>query len=290
MKRTFQLFWQKSWDNLLHLVAFNFIWFVLSLPLLVSVYVTVRSLAVAEAGGALPPVAVESVESDAAGATGAEDMGRTEELIVVGGGGLAQYMTPMVMMSLVFMALSWVVFCVATGFVFHGMADIVPEYDFSGYKHVVRKYHRRGPVLRSVGLMTLFAATSVATLVNLYVYLVLATSKAAVFLLLAGIMIWFGLLVLMAFPLAMALSAQRGTGIWGSIRSGASLSLSSPGRMFVVGTMAVLVTLVAVISGAGAGFFMMAAPAALYNAAARAFIEELEAKTQAEGETQDETG
>lgn len=283
MKRTFQLFWSKSWDNLIHLVLFNFIWFT---PL-VALFFAMMLVTMVFGGNertSVPP-AVEAAA--AAEAPEAEDTYTEEAPGEAPAGEEAPAGTAAKISALMFLACAWLVFCVATGFVFYGMADIVTHYDFSGYKEVAREFSRRGPILKSIGLVTICAVTLLATAVNILFYLDLAGSKGILFLLLAGIMLWFLLFAVMTFGQTLPLVAQRRMGLLAALRSAAILSLSAPMRNLAVLAVVATILMLAVLSGAGVGFFVLAAPAVLFNCEVRARFEELEAEVEsAAGEDQ----
>ena len=174
--------------------------------------------------------------------------------------------------------------CVATGFVYFATADFVANYDFSGYREVLRKYLKRGPILRSVGLITLFIVTLVAAVANVLFYLNLASRFGVVLFILAGVMLWFACFVVMTFVLAMPLVAQRDLTVWQAIRSGAVMALARPVRTLVVAVTASVIFVLGLMSGAGAGFFAVSAPTALFNAAAKVSLDEAEGRTPGEPE------
>ena len=177
---------------------------------------------------------------------------------------------------LVFLGLSWLLFSVAAGFVFYAVADIIAEYDFSGYFYVAKRFLRRGPILKSIFVVTACAVTFIATVANILFYLNLAATRGAAYLILAGVMLWFLLFVLMTFALTLPLAAQRHMTTLRAVRLAALLSLSRPLRMLVILVTAGAIVLIAFVSGAGVGFFVVSVPAALFNSEVRVRIEEIE--------------
>jgi len=289
--RTFQLFWQKTWDNLFHLIVVNFIWFTLSLPLMFALVLTLNAIA--------PPLstqnerALSALEREGSGAERADEGPVEEGETAPGDMGGSQGQDaceadaespdrpffnwgPHVVWPLIFLVFSWILFCIAAGFVFYAAADMVTGYDFSGYRCVLEGFLRRGPLLKSILSITVCAVTFVATVVNVLFYLHLAAARSPWYLVLAGVMLWFLLFVMMTFALALPLAAQRGLRILPSLRLGALLALSRPLRMFIVITVAGAIVLVALVSGAGVGFFIVSVPATLFNSEVRARLEEIE--------------
>lgn len=278
----FSLFWRKAWDNLGHVVILNMLWLTLAIPTglaIYSVWVTVVTTSQA------PAVAQAGVSPDEAAALspGAPQPGApaptADEKPPI-----RFRWTPAAIPAVMFLALSWVLLCVATGFVYFATADFVANYDFSGYREVLRKYLKRGPILRSVGLITLFIVTLVAAVANVLFYLNLASRFGVVLFILAGVMLWFACFVVMTFVLAMPLVAQRDLTVWQAIRSGAVMALARPMRTLVVAVTASVIFVLGLMSGAGAGFFAVSAPTALFNAAAKVSLDEAEGRTPGEPE------
>jgi hypothetical protein len=301
MGATLAIFWRKTWDNLGHVVFFNFIWFTLCIPFFLALVFAMRMSF--NAGGigytAAPATSAESPAPAAAelGST-AEALLSTVSALPGTDSGLAAGVHGSIrpvfglrtVEALFLLIISWTLACAATGFVFYAMSDLVTEYDFSGYRFIFRQFLRRGPVLRSIGLLSIFAFTFVATLANIVFYLILAQTKGPAFLGLAGVMLWFEIFVTMTCALALPIMAQRdlarayaqelidagrGTApaelpaaarVWPAMRTAAVIALSSPMRTFGVLLIALCIVCIGLISGAGVGFFVMAAPAALFNA------------------------
>ena len=289
MKRTFQLFWQRGWDNLVHLVIFNLVWFTLSLPFLFGLVMFLMVLGPETSPPDAPaeaPAREEAAsegpllsEHPAAGEPAAGEKGARESPLEFLERASRERMAAhgrRLGLVLLYLACCWVLFCVATGYVFFAMADIVAEYDFGGYGYITRRFLRRGPILRSIAAVTLCGVTLAVSLANIVFYLYLAAARGLVFILLAGIMAWFVLLVIMTFALAMPLVAQRGMRLLPAVRTAAILALSAPLRTFFVVAAAGVVAIIAICSLAGFGFFVVSAPAVLFNAEVRSRLEEIE--------------
>lgn len=276
MMRTFQLFWRRAWDNLFHIIFINFIWFTLSLPLIFSLLFTLRALA--------PPLspenerALSAIEADQADQTATPQAPPEPENDAprpASKGPLVNW-GPHMTAPLIFLGLSWIISCVASGFVFYATADIVTEYDFSGYFHVLRAFMKRGPILKSILAITVCTVTFIASVVNVFVYLHLAATRGVWYLVLAGVMLWFLLFVMMTFALTLPLAAQRDMKTFAALRLAALLSLSRPLRMLLVIMVAGGTMIVSLVSGAGVGFFILSLPAVLFNSEVRARLEEIE--------------
>jgi len=324
MGSTYAVFWRKAWDNLGHVIVFNFIWFTLAIPFFLAFLLAVRTMFPSEppalpheppapearlpiptAPPAEPGVRAESIESatapsESAAAAPAETgesppvppSGETPEPPAAPAPShkVRFHFGADAVAALVFLAMSWALLSAATGLVFYGMADITTEYDFSGYRFIFRQFLRRGPILRSVALVTIFFVTFFASWANIAFYLYLAMAKGMVFLLLAGVMLWFVLFLTMTFALALPIMAQRDlriayeseafpdaaeeqraargprTGLWPALRTGAVIALSFPGRTFFLTLTGFFIFLLGVLSTAGVGFFAISAPAVLFNA------------------------
>ncbi len=292
MKEAFGVFWRKFWDNLGHVVIFNFIWFTACIPLFLALMLAANTFVTRE------PVALgtgePTTESQAAVETPVDaDNALSSDSLLVGSDGkpvkLSFHFGPRGAAVAVFAVMAWLVLCAATGLVFYGMADLTTEYDFSGYKFIFRTYVRAGPMARSVALLNIFVFTFAASLANIVFYLYLAGTMSPLFLVLAGVMLWFVLFASMTSMLALAIMAQRDLrdayeranrgedtegevlnegrrGLWQAIRSGAIVTLLAPGRTIVLAGVALLIFAVGMASGAGAGFFAMSGPAVLFNA------------------------
>lgn len=276
MMRTFQLFWRKAWDNLFHLILINFIWFTLSLPLMFSFAFALRSLA--------PPLsqrnerALAAIEGNQAGQTEPPQAAPEAADATAPVESARSFINwgPHMAAPLVFLGLSWIISCVASGFVFYATADIVTEYDFSGYFYVLKAFLKRGPILRSILAITVCTVTFIAAVVNVLVYLHLAATRGVVYLVLAGVMLWFLLFVMMTFALTLPLAAQRDMKTLAALRLAALLSFSRPLRMFIIIIVAGATVIVSLVSGAGVGFFIVSVPAVLFNSEIRARLEEIE--------------
>lgn len=316
MGAIFGLFWRKAWDNLFHIIIFNMIWLTLTIPFLQALRITGNTLfpvieqaaaPAPAATGAAPAIqstataAVEStmlapeiqstasvaVESTATAATGAPSVDSTSAATA-----RPRHFrwTAAGIPAIVMFIAAWLLVCVATGFVFYGTADIVANYDFSGYKDVFRTFMKKEPVARSIILVSLFAAVFVASWANLAFYLSVARSMGILFVLLAGVMLWFIVFVSMAFMYALPVAAQGNMKVFQSIKVGAVFALTYPARSFAALLVGGLVFILGVASAIGAGFFAVAAPAMLFNAAARIRLDEMEGK-RPEGEaTSDDDG
>jgi len=332
MKRVLGLFWQKSWDNLGHVVVFNFIWFALAVPFFFVLMLTVMSPEVfkrtALPEGEAPLAAAPTAPSPSAAGSTQTALSSTEAAVALDAGGVPAAAAGRVSTAsevtfqptasaiplFVLLAMAYVVVCAATGFVYFGMADMVLEYDFTGYKYIAKVYLRRGPVLRTIALITLFIATFVATQANLGFYLNLARTRGMVFLVLAGVMLWIVIFITMTFVLALPVLAQRElrradaiaaahataemagraqsstsedlilppeVTLWRTIRTAAVMAMSAPGRTIFVLLIGFLLFLLGIFSGAGVGFFAVAAPAVLFNADVRVHLEEAEGRGEA---------
>jgi hypothetical protein len=297
MKRTFQLFWQRTWDHLVHLTIINFIWFTLTVPF----FLSFRSAVVAIAPLETVAVSAEQEQGPQAAADGSEtddespataEVAEAETADIEPDGQAPVESTsettavrqeiklrwgPHVVAPLVLTGMTFLLSSVALGFVFYATADIVAEYDFSGYKAVLRTYLRRGPILKSVAVSTLFLVTMSATLVNMAVYSYLSAAKSSGFSLLAGIMLWFVLFAAMTFSLTLPLVAQRSMSLPRALKTAAIFTLSRPLRMFILMLLTVSIIVISVLSGAGMGFFVVSIPATLFNAEVAARYEEREA-------------
>ncbi|MCD6404514.1 MAG: hypothetical protein J7M19_01660 [Planctomycetes bacterium] len=312
MKRTLQLFWHKTWDNLVQVVLINFIWFAFATLLFFAAAALVNVMAAREAEATLAegtaqksavtdeipaagreaPTAVpqpaDEKPGDAAGAPveeqepaaeGAEAPAATDAVPDA-------VMSPTnIVGTLAFLVPAWVLFSVATGFVFYATADIVTQYDFGGYRLLLRKFLRRGPVLRSVAAGTVFGVTFLVTLANAIFYVKVSPDRGIVFLVLAGLMLWFLVFLVMTYALAMPLMAQRDMRLLPAVKTAAILSLSAPVRTFVVIIVAWTIIVLSVASGAGVGFFLMSATAILFNAEVRSRLEEIEREPDPPGAT-----
>jgi len=296
------LFWRKSWDNLGHVVLFNFIWFTFLIPFVFSVFIAVRVLYPSEEPPASAQEALVSGNASAALPQGAT-AGSTDAVLAADAGsapgGAQKEASPRAFRpsvrgipAILMLVMSWLVFCAATGFVFYGMADIVTEYDFSGYKFILKIFLRRGPVARSILLLTFFLVTLYVSTRNIDWYLLFAKEKGLVFLLPAGVMLWFVLFLTMTCMLTLPVAAQRdlkaayaedaqpasgegasaqenkpaNAGLWSCLKAAAVISLSSPLQTFAALVVTVLIAALGVYTMAGVGFFAMAAPATLLNA------------------------
>lgn len=297
------LFWRRVWDNLFHVVAFNIIWFTLAIPFFYSVRSAVITLfptqessvaGAAESGGfegtsALPPDRnpLSSTDTRVGGSSEAALLpGQAEKprhTFTFGSAGAV---------SLVMLVMSWAVLCTATGFVYYGLADIVTEYDFSGYRFLLRRFLKKGPILKSIAVLTFFVLTFCASSANMFFYLALAQTKGLTFLLLGGIMLWFIVFLTMTCALVLPVMAQRDLSaayaaegaqapdglsqadnaamqdsrLWPAFKTAALISLSSPLQTFFVLVLGILIMALGVFTMAGVGFFAVAAPAALFNA------------------------
>jgi hypothetical protein len=305
MKRVFALFWHKFWDDIGHVVLINFIWFTLSIPFFLAVLFAVRnfvgerpsldtgaSVSSSEAAGEVAAPSIESSSSELASSQ--SEIGSTGEAVTVPQRHNEFRMGADAPAAIIFLIFSWTLMCAATGFVSYGMADLTTEHDFSGYRFLFRSYLRRGPVLRSVALLTLLTVTFCASWANIIFYVILAQSKGIVFLLLAGIMLWFVLFATMSCILALPIMAQRdlkalyarqaedrlGTGqeqstfeslrlespgLWPALKTAGIISLGSPVRTLVVTFVGFVIFLIGIPS-AGIGFFAVSAPQVLFNA------------------------
>ncbi|MHC4711748.1 MAG: YesL family protein [Planctomycetota bacterium] len=285
MKRTLQLFWSKGWDNLIHLVIVNLIWFTAAIPLALGVVNLVRpylpeETAAVDAGTDEDAGAETTETATQNGLSPAPPAQPTESAVEAPGApGVSEPPSAVrLTASIVFVVLSWVLFCIACGFVFFCMADIVKEYDFSGYRYVLREFLRARPLAASVASMTLFTVTVGAALFNLFFYLYLARTRGVIFLLVAALMLWFFLLVSMSFALTLPLIAQRNLRLFRAIRTAAVLSLSAPIRTLIV-VLAAAAIFIMSLFGPQIGFFAIAVPAVLLNSDVRARLEEIEQPT-----------
>jgi uncharacterized membrane protein YesL len=134
-------------------------------------------------------------------------------------------------------------------------------------------------------MITLFVATFAATVVNVLFYLQLAPRLGVALFLLAGVMLWFACFAAMTFALAMPLVAQRGLTVRHAVKAAAVMALTRPARMLAVIVTAFLVFVLGLMSGAGAGFFAISAPATLFNAAAKVCLDEAEGRMPEEAKS-----
>jgi uncharacterized membrane protein YesL len=88
-------------------------------------------------------------------------------------------------------------------------------------------------------------------------------------------MLWFILFLTMTFMYALPVAAQRGKTFGKAMKLAATLALTTPGRSFVVLVTGACIFFLGMMSGAGAGFFAVSAPAMLFNAAAKARFDEI---------------
>jgi len=223
MKRVFALFWHKFWDDIGHVVLINFIWFTLSIPFFLAVLFAVRNFvgerpsldtgsivsSVSASEPAAQGEALSMQSSSSALASSQSEIASTGDAATGSARHREFRMGPTAPAAIIFLIFSWTLMCAATGFVSYGMADLTTEHDFSGYRFLFRAYLRRGPVLRCVALLTLLAVTFCASWANIIFYVILAQSKGIVFLLLAGVMLWFVLFATMSCLLALPIMAQR---------------------------------------------------------------------------------
>lgn len=313
MKRTLQLFWHKTWDNLVQVVLINFIWFAFATLLFFAMIATVRVMASREtdatpaertAGGisatgdtsaadkrealAVMPQPADKKPGDAAG-TPVEKRnpaaGSTTAPAATNAVPDAVASLTTVLAAWLFLVLAWMLFSAATGFVFYATADMMTEYDFSGYRFLLRKFLRRAPIVRFVTADTVFAVTFLITLANAIFYVKVTPDRGIVFLVLAGLMLWFLVFLVMTYALAMPLVAQRDMRLFPAVKTAAILSLSAPVRTFVVIIVAWTIIVLSLLSGAGVGFFLMSATAMLFNAEVRSRLEEIEHEPDPPGAT-----
>ncbi len=305
MGRTFQLFWNKGWDNLIHIVVLNLIWFTLTIPLVISLWnlavlyapeptalesqgtepvttdeaeVTTTSVTGEVPAAEAPSAALQPTDSAVTSPSAATPAQPTDSAVVLPPA-LSRREPPTqgrLVASIVFAVSSWILFCIGSGFVFFSTADIVKEYDFSGYRHVLLAFLRGRIMATSVVSISLSTVAAGAAVFNLAFYLHLAQTRGIPFLLLAGLVLWFLMLVTMSFALVLPLVAQREMTFLRALRTAALLSLSSPLRTALVVAIAGGLFFVGLLSGAGAGFFAMGLPAVLLNSEARARLEGIE--------------
>jgi len=316
MGAIFGLFWRKAWDNLFHIIIFNMIWLTLTIPFLKASQITANTLFPVVEGAGTPAsapleaapaiqstatVAVEStttapaIQSTAAAAvestaTAPSGTPSVESTSAAAARPRHFRWTPAGIPAIVMLIAAWLLVCIATGFVFYGTADIVANYDFSGYKDVFRTFMKRDPVTRSIALVSLFAAVFVASWANLVFYLSVARTMGLLFVLLAGVMLWFIVFVSMAFMYALPIAAQGNMGVTRSIKTGAVFALTYPARSFAALAVGGMVFFLGVASAIGAGFFAVAAPAMLFNAAAKVRLDEMSGKRPEGAASSDDAG
>lgn len=235
MKRALWLFFVKAWDNVSQVVIFNLIWAFFFVGFFLSITFAAHVVPIEFHGSRIAITAPVSIPLAAAAAV----------LVIA----------------------SWVFLAAVTGLAYYAMADIVVEYDWNGYKAVFTKYFSRGPLLRSVALVSLYAFTFAAALTSVAFYLGMGGSFRLLFMALAGIMIWFCFFSTMAFFQAMALMAQTGRGLWSSVLDGVILVLIAPARTFVITAIGVAVLVPVVLALFGAIFFAIAIPVILFFSA-----------------------